>query len=87
MSHVRCPRCTTVLARVQAGRLKIRLGLIAFRKGGDGVICETVCPGCRADVALPLALADEGLAKSLDPPPVPRAPANLRLTIPAQTGT
>jgi len=51
---------------------------IVFRKSDDGGhACEATCPTCRADVSLPLQLADEKLAKSLhvvDAPP-PTFPA------------
>ena len=66
--QIRCPRCSTPLASRQGGRLKIRLPMLSFRKSGDGHVCETVCPGCRYDIELPLQLSDERLAKSLTDP-------------------
>lgn len=80
MSHVRCPRCAEPLIKSQAGRLKMRLPLVAFRAiAGGAVICETVCPGCKADVPLPLTISDPGLQKSLTSPF--EMPPGLRLTI------
>jgi hypothetical protein len=82
----RCPRCSEPLIKSQAGRLKLRLPMIAFRADGNGAtVCETVCPGCRADVPLPLAVTDAGLAKSMTPalPAVP--PVRLTISPPQKT--
>lgn len=80
--HIRCPKCGTSLAKSQAGRLKVRLPILSFRRtdGDGGHVCETVCPGCKADVPIPLSIADEHVVKSLAPPPVP-PPAGLRLSL------
>lgn len=74
--HIRCPHCRASLAKSQAGRLKVRLPILSFRRtdGEAGHVCETVCPTCKADVPLPLSLADAGLVQSLAPPPAPNPP-------------
>lgn len=81
--HIRCPRCNASLAKSQAGRLKVRLPILSFRRtdGDGGHVCETVCPTCKADVPIPLTIADGELVKSLAPPPAP-PPPGLRLSIP-----
>lgn len=68
--HIRCPNCNASLAKSQAGRLKVRLPILSFRRtdADGGHVCETVCPACKADVPIPLTIADEGLVKSLAPP-------------------
>lgn len=80
--HIRCPNCHASLAKSQAGRLKVRLPILSFRRtdGDGGHVCETVCPSCKADVQIPLSIADEGLVKSLAPPPAP-PPPGLRLSL------
>lgn len=80
--HIRCPKCGASLAKSQAGRLKVRLAILSFRRtdSDGGHVCETVCPGCKADVPIPLAIADEQVVQSLAPPPAP-PPAGLRLSL------
>lgn len=80
--HLRCPRCGASLGKSQAGRLKVRLPVLVFRRTDSGVghVCETVCPACKADVPLPLALSDDGIVRSMPPPPQ-QPPAGLRLEI------
>lgn len=81
--HIRCPKCGASLAKSQAGRLKVRpLAVLVFRRtdSGAGHVCETVCPACKADVPLPLALVDEGLVQALAPPPPP-VPPGLRISL------
>lgn len=86
--HIRCPNCNASLAKSQAGRLKVRLSILSFRRtdGDSGHVCETVCPSCKADVQIPLSIADEGLVKSLAPPPAP-APLGLRLSLSSRSLT
>jgi hypothetical protein len=86
--HIRCPRCNASLAKSQAGRLKVRLSILSFRRtdGDGGHVCETVCPSCKADVPLPLTIADAVLVKSLAPPAA-HPPAGLRLAFHAQSLT
>ncbi|HNC23840.1 MAG TPA: hypothetical protein PLU52_06505 [Opitutaceae bacterium] len=78
--HIRCPHCRASLAKSQAGRLKVRLPILSFRRTdtGAGHVCETVCPSCKSDVPLPLVLASEDLVQSLAPPPAP-SPPGIRL--------
>lgn len=84
--HIRCPRCHASLAKSQAGRLKVRLPILSFRRTDvdGGHICETVCPSCKADVPIPLTISDEDLVKSLAPPPAP-PPPGLRLSLGASS--
>jgi phage FluMu protein Com len=86
--HIRCPNCNASLAKSQAGRLKVRLPILSFRRtdGDGGHVCETVCPACKADVPLPLSIADEGLVKSLAPPSA-APPFGLRLSLRAESLT
>ncbi len=86
--HIRCPNCNASLAKSQAGRLKVRLPILSFRRtdADGGHVCETVCPACKADVPIPLTIADEGLVKSLAPPPA-APPLGLRLSLRSQTLT
>lgn len=59
MSRVKCPRCDTVLAAPRGmGRMRfVPLKIMTVRALSDGAQClDTICPGCRADVSIPLPL-------------------------------
>ena len=52
-----CPECGRRLAQHTPRKLKLRLGpVIAFVEDEDGsTVCETSCPGCKADIRVPLS--------------------------------
>jgi hypothetical protein len=75
----RCPRCSEPLIKSQAGRVKIRVPIIAVRADGGGLVfCETECRGCTTHPPRPRGFADEGLPAALIAEPT-RSP-NIRLT-------
>lgn len=81
MAAHRCARCGTSLMKSQAGRVKMRLSLVAFRTTADGtVVCETPCPGCGKDAELPITLACPDLRKSMQPA-APTPPPGVRLMV------
>ena len=82
MSGIRCPKCGTALGKNQAGALKVRLPILVFRRTDDGTgqRCETACPGCKADVALPFTLDDVKVLATLAPVVTPPRGVRLELT-------
>lgn len=66
---IRCPHCRRVLARMRAGKLKFDgLRILALARAADGTqTCETVCPSCARDVALPLEVPAAWMRSNGDP--------------------
>jgi ribosomal protein S27E len=56
---MRCPHCQHSLLQKSGDKLKVRAPILVFDSAGEN--CLTSCPGCKAEIAIPVTLAKSAI--------------------------